>query len=79
MFGKSQVSDKDLLRTITQRIARTGSSQSKVSAAVQRGTVTLTGSLYAETQRMQILRVAGQIEGVRTVVDQMTVAPKRKF
>ena len=78
MFGKSQVSDKDLIRTITQRIAH-GSSQSKVSAAVQRGTVTLTGSLFAETQRMQIVRAAGQIAGVRTVVDQMTVAAKRKF
>ena len=79
MFAKNEVTDKELLRTITQRIARSGSSQSKISAAVQRGTVTLSGTLFAETQRMQIMRVAGQISGVRTVVDQMTVAAKRKF
>lgn len=79
MFGRNEVSDRDLVRTITQRIARTGSSQSKVSAAVQRGTVTLSGSLFAETQRMQIVKAAAQIAGVRSVIDQMTVTPKRKF
>jgi osmotically-inducible protein OsmY len=79
MFGRNELSDRDILKTLTARIARTGTSQSKISAIVQRGTVTLSGSLFAETQRMQIVKTAGCVAGVRTVIDQMKVTPKRKI
>jgi osmotically-inducible protein OsmY len=78
MLGRKQVPDNALLRTINQKIARTGtSSQSKVAASVRNGAVTLTGNLQFDRQRTPIVKAVSHIAGVRSVVDQMKVVAKR--
>jgi BON domain len=72
MFGRNQVPDKDLLKSINQRLARTGtSSQSKVNVSVQQGNVTLTGTLQHAVQRIPIVKAVTRVPGVRRVVDQL--------
>jgi hypothetical protein len=78
MFGKNQVSDKDLLKSVNQRLARTGTaSQSKVNVTVQQGTVTLTGTLQYAIQRIPIVKAVTRVVGVRRVVDQMQLIVKK--
>jgi phosphoribosylformylglycinamidine (FGAM) synthase-like enzyme len=78
MFGKNQVSDKDLLKQVNQRLARTGTgSQSKVNVSVQQGNVTLTGTLQHAIQRSPIVKAVTRVTGVRRVVDQMTHTVKK--
>lgn len=72
MFGKSQIADKDLLKTVNQRLARTGvGSQSRLTVIVQQGTVTLSGNLQYAIQRSPIVKAVSQTVGVRRVVDLM--------
>jgi phosphoribosylformylglycinamidine (FGAM) synthase-like enzyme len=78
MFGKNQISDKDLLKAINQRLARTGTaSQSKVNVSVQQGNVVLTGTLQHAIQRSPIVKAISRVTGVRRVVDQMLHAAKK--
>jgi osmotically-inducible protein OsmY len=79
MFGRNAMPDKDLLKGVNQRLARTGTSQSKVSAAVQHGTVTLTGDLQYEGQRGPIVKAASRAPGVRQVVDQMKLGTRKCY
>jgi osmotically-inducible protein OsmY len=71
-----RVPDKTLLQQVNKRLMQAGT-QSSVSASVNGGCVTLTGTLKYETQRNAILRKAQQVSGVRHIVDRMTV-PVRK-
>jgi hypothetical protein len=80
MFGRNQVSDKDLLKSINQRLARTGTaSQSKVNVSVQQGTVTLTGTLQHAIQRNPIVKAITRVAGVRRVNDQMQHVAKKRL
>ena len=72
------VSDKSLLKTVNQKMARMGGAQGKVSVAVHSGDVTLTGMLQFETQRRGVLNAASSVGGVRRVIDQLRVAPMKK-
>jgi hypothetical protein len=76
MFNRSEVSDKELLKTVNARLARTGTG-SKVSATVSRGAVTLSGNLRYAAQRGPIVSAANGIAGVRQVIDRMQCAPKQ--
>jgi hypothetical protein len=77
-FGRNQISDKDLLKTLNQRLTRTGtSSQSKINLNVQQGTVTLTGTLQHAIQRTPILKAIANVPGVRRVVDQLQFVAKK--
>jgi osmotically-inducible protein OsmY len=77
MFGRNQISDKELLKTVNQRLARTGTGgQSKISASVLQGTITLSGSLQYAMQRSPIVKAASNIAGVRRVIDQMQIVAK---
>jgi osmotically-inducible protein OsmY len=77
MFGQNKVSDKSLLQSINQRLARTGTGgQSRVTVAVQQGIVTLSGTLKHAIQRDPILKAVAQVAGVRRVTDQMRLLPK---
>ena len=79
MFGRNQVSDKALLKTVNQRIGRMGTtSQTRVTAAVQQGNVTLSGTLRYAIQRSPIVKAVGRIAGVRHVIDQLQVVPKKR-
>jgi len=75
MFGRNDVSDKDLAKTVVSRVSRTGTG-SRISATVNRGVVTLMGKLKYAGQRLPIVNAASRIAGIRQVVDQMQVAPK---
>ena len=78
MFGRNEVPDKALLKTVNRRLDRTGTgSQSKVTASVQRGTVTLTGKLQYENQRTPIVKAISSVAGVRQVLDQLQSPPKK--
>jgi osmotically-inducible protein OsmY len=80
MFRQNEISSKDLLKSVNQRITRTGTSgQSRITAATQKGIVTLTGTLNHEMQRRSIVQAASRVSGVRQVVDQMTLLVKKKY
>ncbi len=75
----NQVPDKTLLKAVSQKlIQRSGGSGCKLSAAVNGGTVTLSGTLAQEYQRRAIVSSMNGIGGVRRVIDQMSVAPVKK-
>jgi len=79
MFGRNQVSDRDLLKTIQQRLARTGTaSSSKVNVVVQQGNVTLTGTLQHAIQRDPIVKAVSRVAGVRRVSDQLQHVAKKR-
>lgn len=79
MFGQNQQSDKELQKTVSKRLERTGTgSQSKVSAIVRRGAVTLTGKLQYERQRSPILKAVQAIAGVRQIIDQLQTPPAKR-
>ena len=78
MFGRNQVSDKDLLKAVNQRLMRSGAgSQARITAAIQHGTVTLTGTLQYAIQRSPILKEVRRVAGVSRVVDQLTLAERK--
>jgi osmotically-inducible protein OsmY len=80
MLRQSEVSNKDLTKSVTQRLNRTGTSgQSKVTTSVNRGVVTLTGTLNHEMQRRAIVQAASRAVGVRQVIDQMTLTKKKQY
>ena len=77
MFGGNEVSDKALLKSVHRRLERTGTgSQSRLTASVQRGTVTLSGKLQYENQRLPIVKSVRGVSGVRQVIDQLQSPPK---
>jgi osmotically-inducible protein OsmY len=78
MFGKDQISDKDLLKQVNQRLMRSGASQSKVAVTVNMGMVTLTGTLQHAIQRDPILKAVARVTGVRRVIDQMQLVPRAR-
>jgi osmotically-inducible protein OsmY len=77
MFGGSQVSDKELLRAVSKRLVRGGGGS--LTAQSQQGTVTLSGTLQYESQRRPIVKAIASIAGVRRVVDQLRLAPKKTY
>jgi hypothetical protein len=76
MFGANDATDKALLKSVTQRLARGTASQIRITATVQAGTVTLNGTLRYEAQRIPVVKEVGRIAGVRRVVDQLKAPPK---
>jgi osmotically-inducible protein OsmY len=75
MFGKSTVSDKELSKTVRNRLQRGGSGG--LTSDVREGTVTLKGRIRYESQRRPLLKIVRSIAGVRNVIDQLEVAPGR--
>jgi osmotically-inducible protein OsmY len=80
MLGRNDVPDKALQQTVNRRLDRTGTgSRSRVSATVQRGTVTLSGTLQYENQRSPIVKAIRNIAGVQNVIDLLLLGAKRTF
>lgn len=79
MYGRNQVSDKELTKAVNQRLMRSGmGSQSRVSAFIQSGTVTLSGTLQYAIQRSPIVKAVASVAGVRRVVDQIQLIEKKR-
>jgi osmotically-inducible protein OsmY len=72
-----RIPDKTLLKQINRKLAQ-GGAATKISASVNGGYVTLTGTLQYENQRRVIIRKANQVSGVRHVADQMTIQPRKR-
>ena len=73
----NSVPDKTLLRDVNKKLLRAGT-QTKITASVKSGCLTLSGTLQFEIQRRPILRAVNQVSGVRRVVDQMIMQPKKR-
>jgi hypothetical protein len=78
MLGKNQISDKDLLKQVNQRLLRSGSAQAKVAVTVNMGMVTLSGTLQHAIQRDPILKAVARVTGVKRVIDQMQLVPRAR-
>lgn len=76
MIG-DRVPDKRIIQQVNKRLARTGVSQCKIAVTARNGYVTLSGNIQFEYQRKAMIRAAQGVEGVRQVVDQLTVVPRR--
>ncbi|MBA4104437.1 MAG: hypothetical protein C0485_01675 [Pirellula sp.] len=78
MLGRNQLSDKDLLKAVNQRLMRSGTgSQSRVTANVAKGMVTLTGTLQYAIQRAPIMKAVQSVPGIGRIVDQMVLVQKK--
>ena len=77
MFGE-RIPDKTILSQVNKKLVRAGT-QAKIIASVSGGAVTLAGILQYDHQRRALIRVASQVSGVRNVIDQMTVQPKKRI
>jgi osmotically-inducible protein OsmY len=78
MLGRNQIPDKDLLKAVNQRLMRSGTgSQTRVTASVQKGMVTLTGTLQYAIQRNPIMKAVQSVPGISRIVDQMVLVPKK--
>ncbi len=77
MFGRSGLDDKALLKSVQRRLERTGM-RNKVTATMRSGTVTVSGQLQYEKQRIQIIGAVKGVSGVRQVIDQLKSPPKIK-
>jgi osmotically-inducible protein OsmY len=79
LFYRDHVPDKSIVRKVNQRLCRAGlGSQSKITATVRNGTVTVSGTLQYEIQRRSVLNSARGVAGVRSVVDQLLATPRKK-
>ncbi len=77
MLQNDKNNDAALLKTVNQKLSRGGGgSQSRITATVQRGTVTLSGNLQYDAQRAPLTKAVASIAGVRRVVDQLIVVPR---
>ncbi len=77
-FGK-EVSDRELLKSVNRKLLqRAGGSGCKITATVASGMVTLAGVLSQEYQRRALISSMHGVNGVKRVVDSMTVAPRKK-
>jgi hypothetical protein len=77
MFKNDKNDDAALLKLVNQKLSRGGGgSQSRITATVQRGTVTLMGKLQYDAQRAPLTKAVASVAGVRRVIDQLTVPPR---
>ena len=78
MIG-NDVPDKTLLQKVNQRLARMGTgSQSRVTATVCRGQVTLSGTIQYALQRRPLVSAVSSVAGIRRVIDQLQEKPRRR-
>lgn len=69
-----KVPDKAILKSVNDKLSRAGGgSNTKVTATVRQGDVTLSGVLQYEMQRQPLVRAATSVPGVRRVIDQLQV------
>ena len=75
MFGENKVSDKELVKAVSKRLQRSGGSG--LTADIQHGIVTLRGRIRYATERKVIVKIIASIAGVRRVIDQIQLQPRR--
>jgi osmotically-inducible protein OsmY len=76
---KKRVPDPKILQSVSRRLASSGiRAPSTVTSTSMNGDVTLSGTLQYEHQRSSALQAVQGVEGVRRVIDHMTVKPTLK-
>jgi osmotically-inducible protein OsmY len=76
MFGGNANSDKALQKLVDRRLQRSGGGGLGLRAVVMNGSVTLSGNLKYESQRIPLMKALRGVSGVRNVLDQLQAAPK---
>jgi osmotically-inducible protein OsmY len=75
MFGGNDNSDKALQKLVDRKLQRSGG-VAGLKAVVMRGSVTLSGNLKYESQRIPLMKALRGVSGVRNVQDQLKAPPK---
>ena len=76
MFGKNPAADKALQKLVDRRLQQSGGSQLGLKAVVVNGSVTLTGKLKFDNQRIPLMKSMRGVPGVKNLVDQVQSPPK---
>jgi BON domain-containing protein len=76
MFGGNANSDKALQKLVDRKMQRSGGGGSGMRAVVAGGSVTLSGNLKYESQRIPLMKALRGVSGVRGIVDQLKAPPK---
>src|SRR6478672_6185469 len=76
MFGKNPAADKALQKLVDRRLQQSGGSQLGLKAVVVNGSVTLTGKLKFDNQRIPLMKAIRGVPGVKNLQDQVQGAPK---
>jgi len=80
MSHQGSVSDRAILKKVNQHLARMSlGAHCRVNAAIHNGQVILSGTLQYENQRRPALKAARSVEGVRAVLDQLQVQPRKAY
>ena len=77
MFGGNANSDKALQKLVDRKLQRSGSGASGLKAVVMGGSVTLSGNLKYESQRIPLMKALRGVAGVRNILDQVKGPPKK--
>jgi osmotically-inducible protein OsmY len=76
MLGGNQASDKALQKLVDRRLERSGGTG--LRAIVVNGSVTMTGKLKYENQRIPLMKALRGVSGVKNILDQLQAPPKTK-
>jgi osmotically-inducible protein OsmY len=76
MFGGNDNSDKALQKLVDRKLQRSGG-VAGLKAVVMRGSVTLSGNLKYESQRIPLMKALRGVSGVRNVQDQLKAPPNK--
>ena len=76
MFGKNPAADKALQKLVDRRLQQSGGSQLGIKAVVVNGSVTITGKLKFDNQRLPLMKSMRGVAGVKNLVDQVQGPPK---
>jgi osmotically-inducible protein OsmY len=77
VLNKKIVPDRTLDQKVVHQLASRGvRPPCKVTASTSSGTVTLSGKIQYEHQRNLCMQAAGNVEGVRRVIDRLQVIVK---
>ncbi len=71
------ITDEGLAANVRSAVAEafSGSPPAMVDISVRNGVVTLSGQVRSEDDRRKVVRAVNSVNGVRTVINQMTIAP----
>ena len=76
MFGKNPAADKALQKLVDRRLQQSGGAQLGLKAVVVNGSVTITGKLKFDNQRIPLMKSMRGVPGVKNLVDQVQSPPK---
>jgi hypothetical protein len=74
--GKNPAADKALQKLVDRRLQQSGGSQLGLKAVVVNGSVTITGKLKFDNQRIPLMKSMRGVAGVKNLVDQVQSPPK---